>query len=355
MMISASDPNRDAKVADAVTRVSVPDHVPARCGTCFDERAELRHDQQPVGAPALRETPCLSFKTPCKTLVPAGPAAQGGPAPALRRTAVASHRIRRLQARSSRPTKTNSANMVKVMPPQMRDAYQRVVVAGKKMMYAPETAEAIQGIILDDEVPMPNKLGEGVANLVVMMDNQGNGTIPKDILVPVGVTLMFEAADHLFEVGDGSHREGPSDGMELMVYSIFAAYGVPEEEVNKTIDKLMVISISTKRPSRSWSAASRNASRLTWKRLKVRQVKKLNSTPGLQPSRTSGGCNHGLVSDWNSGAVGRLPATRLKSGQKSGLFEEAKVLMMSAPWLARKTQPAIRTNSPVRAKSGFKR
>jgi len=26
------------------------------------------------------------------------------------------------------------ANMVKVMPPQMRDAYQRVVVAGKKMM-----------------------------------------------------------------------------------------------------------------------------------------------------------------------------------------------------------------------------
>ena len=131
------------------------------------------------------------------------------------------------------------ANMVKVMPPEMRDAYQRVVVAGKKMMYAPETAEAIHGIILDDKIPMANKLGEGVANLVVMMDNQGNGTIPKDVLVPVGVTLMFEAADYLFEVGMEVTEADLSDAMELMVYSIFEAYGVPQAEVDKIIDKLM--------------------------------------------------------------------------------------------------------------------
>jgi hypothetical protein len=131
------------------------------------------------------------------------------------------------------------ANMVKVMPPEMRDAYQRVVVAGKKMMYAPETAEAIHGIVLDDKIPMANKLGEGVANLVVMMDNQGNGTIPKDVLLPVGVTLMFEAADYLFEVGMEVTEKDLSDGMEMMVYSIFDAYGVPQEEVDKVIDKLM--------------------------------------------------------------------------------------------------------------------
>ena len=131
------------------------------------------------------------------------------------------------------------ANMVTVMPPERRDAYQRVVVAGKKMMYAPETAEAIHGIILDDKIPMANKLGEGVANLVVMMDNQGNGTIPKDVLVPVGVTLMFEAADYLFEVGMEVTEADLSDAMELMVYSIFEAYGVPQAEVDKIIDKLM--------------------------------------------------------------------------------------------------------------------
>jgi len=131
------------------------------------------------------------------------------------------------------------ANMVAVMAPELRDAYERVLVAGKKMMYAPETAEAIQGIILDDQVPMANKLGEGVANLLVMMDNQGNGTIPKDALIPVGVSLMFEAADYMFECGLEVTPEDLSDGMELMVYSIYEAYNVPAAEVDAIIDDLM--------------------------------------------------------------------------------------------------------------------
>lgn len=131
------------------------------------------------------------------------------------------------------------ANMVAVMAPELRDAYERVLVAGKKMMYAPETAEAIQGIILDDQVPMANKLGEGVANLLVMMDNQGNGTIPKDALIPVGVALMFEAADYMFECGLEVTPEDLSDGMEMMVYSIYEAYNVPAAEVDAIVEDLM--------------------------------------------------------------------------------------------------------------------
>jgi hypothetical protein len=131
------------------------------------------------------------------------------------------------------------AAMVGFMAPELRDAYERVLVAGKKMMYAPETAEAIHGLILDDAVPMKNKLGEGVANLLVMMDNEGNGTIPKDALVPVGVALMFEAADYMFECGIEVTPEDLSDGMEMMIYAIFEAYKVPKAEVDGIIEDLM--------------------------------------------------------------------------------------------------------------------
>ena len=131
------------------------------------------------------------------------------------------------------------ANMVKIMSPEMKSAYERVLTAGKKTMYAPETAEAVQGLILDDEVPMKNKLGEGIANLVVMLDNQGNGTIPKDVLIPVGVTLMFEAVDYMYECGLEATAEELADGLELMVYSIYEAYNIPPEEVDMVIDKLM--------------------------------------------------------------------------------------------------------------------
>ena len=130
------------------------------------------------------------------------------------------------------------ANMQKLMSPEQRSAFERVVTAGKKMLYAPETMQAIEQLVFDDNVPMKNKLGEGVANLVVMMDNQGNGTIPKEILIPVGVTLMFEAADYIFEAGFDVSEEDLAGGMEILVYGIFDAYGIPPEKVDAVLDDM---------------------------------------------------------------------------------------------------------------------
>lgn len=121
---------------------------------------------------------------------------------------------------------------------KLGDAYDRVTTAGMKMLYAPENAEMIQGLILNDEVPVPNKLGEGIANLLVMMDNQGNGTIPKEILVPVGVTLMFEAADYLFEVGIDVTEEDLGAALELMINGVFVGYGIDPAKIEQVIDDM---------------------------------------------------------------------------------------------------------------------
>jgi len=121
---------------------------------------------------------------------------------------------------------------------KLGDAYERVVTAGMKMMYAEENAEMIQGLILNDEVPVANKLGEGIANLLVMMDNQGNGTIPKEILIPVGVTLMFEAADYLYEVGVEVTEQDLGTGLELMIEGIFVGYGIDPAQIEKVIDDM---------------------------------------------------------------------------------------------------------------------
>lgn len=121
---------------------------------------------------------------------------------------------------------------------KLGEAYDRVTTAGMKMLYAPENAEMIQGLILNDEVPVPNKLGEGIANLLVMMDNQGNGTIPKEILVPVGVTLMFEAADYLFEVGIDVTEEDLGAALELMINGVFVGYGIDPAKIEQVIDDM---------------------------------------------------------------------------------------------------------------------
>lgn len=124
------------------------------------------------------------------------------------------------------------------MNPKTGDAYDRVLTAGMKMMYSPENASTIQALIADENIPMANKLGEGVANLLIMMDNQGNGTIPKEVIIPVGVSLVLEAADYLFEIGVEVTEEDLGNAIELMMRAVFLGYGYPPEEVEKYVNDL---------------------------------------------------------------------------------------------------------------------
>jgi hypothetical protein len=130
------------------------------------------------------------------------------------------------------------ANMRKIMGPQLGNAYDRIVVAGRKMLYAPESAETVKKILTDDQIPLKNKLGEGVANLMVMMDNTANGTMPKEALVPAGITIMFEAADYAFERDIPVSEKDLADSMEILVYGIYSGYQIPPEKVDELLDKL---------------------------------------------------------------------------------------------------------------------
>lgn len=128
--------------------------------------------------------------------------------------------------------------MREMLDGQLGDAYDRVLTAGMKMLYAPENAEVMQKLIMDDAIPLPNKLGEGVANLLVMMDNQGNGTIPKEVLAPVGIALLFEATDYLFELGIEASEEDLGEAIELMITGLFTGFGIDPKMIDKVIDDM---------------------------------------------------------------------------------------------------------------------
>lgn len=128
--------------------------------------------------------------------------------------------------------------MRELMDDKMGNAYDRVLTAGMKMLYSKDSAQVISDLIESEEVPMPNKLGEGVANLVVMMDNQGNGTIPKEVLIPVGVALMFEAADYLYEVGVEVTEDDLGKALELLINGVFTGYGIDPAKMEQVIDDM---------------------------------------------------------------------------------------------------------------------
>ena len=128
--------------------------------------------------------------------------------------------------------------MRQMMDGKLGQAYDRVLTAGMKMLYSPEAAEMVTNLVMDDQVPIPNKLGEGIGNLLIMMDNQGNGTIPKEVIVPVGVTLMFEAADYLFEVGVEVTEDDLGKALELLLTTIMTGYGIDTAKMDAIIDDM---------------------------------------------------------------------------------------------------------------------
>lgn len=127
--------------------------------------------------------------------------------------------------------------MIEVMPPEMKQAFQKVVLAGKKMLYSPDTREMINEV-LTSEAEMGEKLGAGIANLMIMMDNQAQGAIPKDVMIPAATVLLFDAADALKQSGETISAEELGQAYEIMFYNIFAGYGAQPEQVDQVMDKM---------------------------------------------------------------------------------------------------------------------
>lgn len=129
------------------------------------------------------------------------------------------------------------ARMRSAMPPKMRDAFDRIVIAGKKVMYSKETAPMVDQY-LNSGASTAEKLGGGVANVIVMLDNKAQGAIPKDILIPAATVLLFDAADFMRRTGTRVTTEDVGKAYELMFYGIFDAYGMKPEQVDSTFDHM---------------------------------------------------------------------------------------------------------------------
>jgi len=86
------------------------------------------------------------------------------------------------------------------LPPELKDAYERVVLAGMKVMFDPSTHEmsmkAIQG-----PGPIDTRLARGVAALIGTLVKESNGTMPPPIIIPAGIELIAAAGDYLKKSG----------------------------------------------------------------------------------------------------------------------------------------------------------
>lgn len=85
------------------------------------------------------------------------------------------------------------------VPPDMRDAFDRLVLAGTRLMYADET-EGMLRKQMDDGTP-PQAAGRGAAKLLGILMTKLKGTPPKKVMPYVGIVLTCEALDFMEKAG----------------------------------------------------------------------------------------------------------------------------------------------------------
>lgn len=127
--------------------------------------------------------------------------------------------------------------MAQTLGPEREDAFKRVVMAGKRILYGKETQKMVNEF-LETEAPVAEQLGAGIANLVIMIDNQAQGNIPKEVIVPAATVLLFDAADFLKQSGQTITVQDIGAAYEIMFYNLFSGYGVPPEQLDMIMDEV---------------------------------------------------------------------------------------------------------------------
>lgn len=122
------------------------------------------------------------------------------------------------------------------IPKGQEDAVQRVVAAGLKTMYAPGMRQDLMNEINRD-VPIPQKMAEGVVGLVLTLDKQTKGGIPMPAIFPAVLMLLAESAELLTNAGQAVTQEDYNEAAQ-MAYVLFARkMGAKDEQIMGELQK----------------------------------------------------------------------------------------------------------------------
>lgn len=112
------------------------------------------------------------------------------------------------------------------MPPELQEAYERVVIAGMKIMFSKESHRLMLKE-MQKGGPVADRLGKSVAGLMLIMIKESNNTMPPQVIIPAGLELMMQAVDFMRQTGiQKVTNQDIGDAMQVFINTIFEKFGV---------------------------------------------------------------------------------------------------------------------------------
>lgn len=118
-----------------------------------------------------------------------------------------------------------------VNPPELRQAVEKVVEAGKKIMYSEQTRDLLIDQ-LNSEGDLPEVVGSGIAKLAAILFSEYKRTLPMEVLMPSAFLLMVESLDFLEKAGQAEiTNDFVAKCTEEVGSAILQAIGVTPEQL----------------------------------------------------------------------------------------------------------------------------
>lgn len=119
------------------------------------------------------------------------------------------------------------------IPPEAKDAVDRIVAAGMKIMFNPATRQhMMQGI--QSKEPVPKKIAENVTGLLLLVDQkakQAGQTLPGPAIFPAAYELAAQAGEVLVKAGQPVSHEDFNSAVQLLYVMIGKKMGGTDEQI----------------------------------------------------------------------------------------------------------------------------
>jgi len=116
------------------------------------------------------------------------------------------------------------------VPPNLKGAYVRIVMAGKKIMYSEKSTEMVK-TELNRPAPIDQKLAHAATGMILMMDKESKGTMPQDAAVLAGACLLLEMVDLVLKIGMPVTEQDVRDALDTFVTLVMMKHGAKEPEI----------------------------------------------------------------------------------------------------------------------------
>lgn len=124
------------------------------------------------------------------------------------------------------------------VPPELKEALDRIVAAGMKVMYSEETHQNVMEMMPKDGSPAQN-LGVGISRLISLLYEQSNKTLPPQLMIPAGLVLLIDAADYLKQSGEMDIEDRDiGEATIVMITEIFKLAGGNADMAMQLVDQM---------------------------------------------------------------------------------------------------------------------